>query len=239
MDEQWDEITRSHTQDLLVYLALGRFPRRPPVGALPRDLQLDVKAFFGTYRRACELADRLLFSVGDMGQIDAASRTAPVGKLMPNALYLHVSGLDQLPPVLRVFEGCARVLAGTVEAATILKLHRREPKVSYLCYPGFDAHAHPELQSSFRVHLQTLRIKYQDFQESDNPPILHRKEEFVPANYPLRADFAELTGAEEACGLFADPNRIGNKKFWEEVLERNHVRIDGHRLVKDEYIPPM
>jgi DNA phosphorothioation-associated putative methyltransferase len=237
--ESWDEITRSHTQDLIVYLALGRFPRRLRFGILPRDLQRDVKAFFGTYRRACDQADSLLFSAGDMGQIDAACQAALIGKLMPNALYVHVTGLDQLPPVLRVFEGCARVLAGTVEAATILKLHRREPKVSYLCYPDFDAHAHPELQSSLRVHLQTLRIQHQDFQESDNPPILHRKEELVPASYPLRADFAELTRAEEACGLFADPNRIGNKKYWEEVLERNHVRINGHRVVKDEYIPPV
>ena len=237
--EQWDEITRSHTQDLLVYLALGRFPRRPPFGVLPADLRRDVKAFFSTYRRACEQADDLLFSAGDMGQIDAACQAAPLGKLMPNALYVHVSALGYLPPVLRVYEGCARVLTGTVEAATIVKLNRREPKISYLCYPDFDAQAHPELQSSLRVHLQTLRIKHQDFQESDNRPILHRKEEFVPADYPSRPDFAALTRAEEACGLYADSSRIGNKRFWEELLTRNRVRIIGHRLMRDEYIPPI
>ena len=52
----------------------------------------------------------------------------------------------------------------------------------------------------------------------------------------LREEFAALTNAEEAFGLFADPARIGNKRFWEEALERKHVRVDGHRLVKDEYI---
>ena len=237
--DQWDEIIRSHSQDLLVYLALGRFPRRPPFGVLPFDLQRDVKAFFGTYRHACELADGLLFSAGDMGQVDEACRAAPVGKLMPNALYIHVSGLAHVPPLLRVYEGCARVLTGTVEDATVIKLHRKEPKVSYLCYPEFDSNAHPELRSSFRVHLQTFHIKQQDFQDSDNPPILHRKELFVPAEYPLRSEFAALTKAEEDRGLFADIARIGTRKLWQELLKRSHVRIDGHRLITDSHHPPI
>ena len=64
--EQWAAIQRERAQDLLVYLALERFSGRPRFSVLPRALQLDVKAFFGTYTRACEAADRFLFSVGDM-----------------------------------------------------------------------------------------------------------------------------------------------------------------------------
>ena len=237
--EQWEEITRSRSQDLLVYLALGRFPRRLPFGVLPADLQRDIKAFFGTYRKACSEADNLLFSAGEMSRIDAACVTAPFGKLMPTALYVHVCGLDRLPPILRVFEGCARVLTGTVEGATVIKLNRLEPKVSYLCYPDFDDNAHPALSTSLRVHLQTLRIKYRDFRESDNPPILHRKEEFIPADYPLLDVFTELTRAEEAAGLFADPSRIGNRKGWDEVLKRSGVRLEGHRVAKQDYVPPL
>lgn len=237
--EQWDEITQSRSQDLLVYLALGRFPRRLPFGVLPADLQRDVKAFFGSYRRACTEADSLLFSAGEMSRIDRACQATPFGKLMPNALYVHVCGLDGLPPILRVFEGCARVLSGTVEGTTVLKLHRNEPKVSYLCYPDFDDTAHPALSTSLRVHLQTLRIKYRDFRESDNPPILHRKEEFIPRGHPQREAFAELTSEEEACGLFADPTRIGNRKCWEELLKRSGVRLEGHRLIKEVYVPPL
>jgi DNA phosphorothioation-associated putative methyltransferase len=237
--EQWEEITQSRARDLLVYLALGRFPRRPPFGALPAGLQRDVKAFFGTYRQASIQADNLLFSAGEASQIDAACQAVPFGKLMPNSLYVHACGLDRLPPILRVFEGCARVLTGTVEGATVIKLRRDVPKVSYLCYPDFDDSAHPTLRTSLRVDLQTLRIKHRDFQESDNPPILHRKEEFVPGDHPFRGVFAELTRAEEICGLFADPNHIGNKRAWEELLRRNGVRLEGHRLIKQDYLPPL
>jgi DNA phosphorothioation-associated putative methyltransferase len=36
--DEWDAITRRSTEDLVVYLALGRFRRRPPMAALPIGL---------------------------------------------------------------------------------------------------------------------------------------------------------------------------------------------------------
>ena len=117
------------------------------------------------------------------------------GKLMPTALYVHADSLHGLPEVLRVYEGCARVLTGDVEGTTILKLRRHEPKISYLSYPSFDADAHPALRASVRVDLRSLHLKYREFAESADPPILHRKEEFVPEGYPNRESFASLTKA--------------------------------------------
>jgi DNA phosphorothioation-associated putative methyltransferase len=72
-----------------MYLALSRFDGRPRFSQLPRDLQLDVRAFFSTYSRACDTADKLLFSAGDSRKVDEACRTSPVGKLTPAALYIH------------------------------------------------------------------------------------------------------------------------------------------------------
>src|SRR4029078_6204942 len=123
-------------------LALGRFPRRPKMSGLPRALQKDIKAFFGTYKTACSAGDILLFEAGDMNKINISCVEADFGKLMPMALYVHVSGLSRLAPILRVYEGCARVLAGSVEGTTIIKFRRHEPKVSYLGYPDFEAEAH-------------------------------------------------------------------------------------------------
>lgn len=51
--EQWDRIRDERAQDLLVYTALAQFTRRPRFTGLPRDLQLDLKAFYGTYAKAC------------------------------------------------------------------------------------------------------------------------------------------------------------------------------------------
>jgi DNA phosphorothioation-associated putative methyltransferase len=148
--DQWSSIRKARTQDLLIYLALARFEGRPRFSDLPRALQLDVRALFSTYRRACALADDLLFSAGNLQPIDAAGRSAVVGKLTPSALYVHISGLSQLPPLLRIYKGCARTYIGTVEGANLIKLHRGIPQVSYLstlaiqkstlCRPGKSRH---------------------------------------------------------------------------------------------------
>ena len=96
--EEWDAIRRQRTEDTLVYLALAAFPKRPRFSALPSDLRNDIRAFFGTYRRACERADTLLYSAGDQKTISLACAQAEVGKLLPDALYVHHSALSKLPP---------------------------------------------------------------------------------------------------------------------------------------------
>ena len=105
--DDWDAIARRNTEDLLVYLALGRFRRRPPISVLPLGLQRDIRSSFGSYANACRLADDRLFKAGDAEAVDDACRRSAVGKLLPNALYVHRGALESLDPLLRVYEGCA------------------------------------------------------------------------------------------------------------------------------------
>src|SRR5262249_34947357 len=118
--EQWDAVRQQRTQDLLVYLALARFGGRPRFSQLARELQLDVKAFFSTYSRAVSLADALLFSAGSSQEVEHAARASRLGKRLPTSLYIHISALSELAPLLRVYEGCGRVLVGSVEGATLI-----------------------------------------------------------------------------------------------------------------------
>lgn len=231
--EQWDTIRQERAQDLLIYIALSRFGRRPRFSNLPNDLQLDIRAFFGNYRKACEMADDLLFSAGDTEKVDHACRTSTVGKLMPTAIYVHVSALQALPQILRVYEGCARSYIGSVEGANVIKLSRGEPRVSYLSYSNFERDPHPALVASLTVPLQTFRIKFRDYRESDNPFILHRKEEFVSGDNPLREKFAKLTLQEERRGLYSDPSIIGTRDGWRNVLHSHKIRLVGHRVVRE------
>jgi DNA phosphorothioation-associated putative methyltransferase len=231
-EAQWKRIREDRAQDLLIYFALSRFSGRPRFSVLPRDLQRDVKAFFGTYARACETADRLLFSVGNLAVVDAACKEAACGKLTPEALYVHIAGLSHLPPILRIYEGCARGFIGIVEGANIVKLHRRIPQVSYLSYPEFDRDPHPALDGSLMVHLQTFQVRYFDYSTADSPPILHRKEAFVPVDYPLRMKFARLTQQEERWGLYAHPTAIGTRHQWNQLLAEKGVRLSGHRVTR-------
>jgi DNA phosphorothioation-associated putative methyltransferase len=229
--ESWAAIARSRALDLLIYLALARFDGRPALSRLPDPLQRDIKGLFPSYADACKQADSLLFSVGKMDVVNAACATSSVGKLTPEALYVHVNALDRLSPVLRVFEGCAQAYIGRVEGANLIKLNRIEPKISYLQYPKFDVDAHPTLANSMSVHLQTFRVRVRDFRGYANPPILHRKETFVAEDYPLRPKFARITSAEVAKGLLDDGRRIGTRDGWERVLLEKGLSLRGHRLI--------
>jgi DNA phosphorothioation-associated putative methyltransferase len=232
-EERWSAARFEAKANLLVYLALSAFGGRPKMSALPDDLQRDVRALFGSYKAAVLRADRLLFAAGIPDILDKAMRDSPVGKLLPDALYVHVSALGRLSPVVRVYEGCARVLLGTVDDATITKLSRLDRRVSYLSYPTFDADPHPALAFSIRADLRTFEIKYRDFQQSTNSPILHRKEAFVAPDYAGRLKFARLTAQEERFGLFADTTVIGTMQGWKAALASRGLCLRGHQLVKE------
>ncbi len=94
--EAWDDIARRRREDILVYLALSRFRKRPAISLLPLTLQRDMKAFFGAYTKACAEADALLFKAGDSSAIDEACKKSAVGKLLPDDLYVHRTALDSL-----------------------------------------------------------------------------------------------------------------------------------------------
>ncbi len=153
------------------------------------------------------------------------------GKVLPDAVYVHTSALATLPPVLRVYEGCAQVLVGTVDEATLVKLSRVERKVSYLSYPEFDRDPHPALAWSIRTDMRSFDVRHRDFRAFANPPILHRKETFVDEGYPGREKFARLTAQEERAGLLGGPG-IGTRAAWSELLEVENFRLAGHRLVR-------
>lgn len=229
--EAWEEIGDQRTQDLLVYLALSRFEKRPRLSQLTTRLQRDVKSFFGSYTKACSMADFVLFRAGDPEAIDDACKESKIGKLLPKALYVHRDAIPALEPQLRIYEGCARNYIGDVENANIVKIHRHSGKVSYLCYPDFNKDPHPALVRSFKVNLRSLDIHCYDYSASANPPILHRKETFLEETDSRHAKFAKLTRQEERKGLLEETATIGTRNGWNTRLAENSVELRGHRLV--------
>ena len=230
--ETWKQIVLHRGQDLLLFLALARFEGRPLFGQLPLEVRRDIKGLFSTYRNACEQADVALLAVGEMPRVLRAAQRSPVGKMTPSAIYVHESALDSLPPLLRLYEGCARRYIGRVEEANLVKLHTTEPMISYLSYPEFESDPHPALAYSLTIHLQTFRLRERDYRNSTNPPILHRKETFITPDHPLHAKFSRLTRLEEAKGLFEDTTRIGTRNGWMQQLRDKQVKLRGHRVIR-------
>lgn len=231
-DSAWEEAADLRRNELLIELALARLLRRPPYGKLPRPLQADIKALFGAYNAACERADRLLYAAGDLTKVRMGATMSDVGKRTSDALYVHIDAVPDLPPIMQVYEGCARHLAGTVPEANLVKLALDKSKVSYLIYPNFDHDPHPALAASWVVNLPDLSVSVRDYRDRDNPPILHRKDLLVPADYPRRDTFARLTAQEERHGLLDDATTIGTRNGWNTRLAETGWQLRGHRLVR-------
>jgi DNA phosphorothioation-associated putative methyltransferase len=160
------EVEQSATRriaDLEVYFALNQFERRRPYRHLERGLKLDIKAFFGDYGAAEATSRALLFQIADVDAIEAACRHAgehglgwleieDVAARAPlrqeavgsrGALTLHTSLVEQLPPLLRVYVGCAAVLYGDYRNADLVKVHIGSGKLSLMRYDDFAGTASP------------------------------------------------------------------------------------------------
>jgi DNA phosphorothioation-associated putative methyltransferase len=227
---EWDKITDKRRQDLLVYIALTAFGDRPIISQFSLTVQNDIKGLFGSYKKACNLADLMLFSLGKPEVIAKCCRQSSIGLKLSNSLWVHISAISELDSLLRLYEGCASRTIGRMEDATAIKFYTQKPKIAYLFYPDFDTEAHPVLQAVMEIDLRDLRVSYYDYSDDYNPPILHRKDSLVLPDYPLYEKFATLTRQEEDRGLLDDWQAIKNYRGWLHCLEQHCTEIKGHRL---------
>jgi len=150
----------------------------------------------------------------------------PIGKKLPNAVYLHESALDVIPKelALHIVETIERLELSEIDW-NIVKFYKHDHKISLLFYPDFDDKSYPTLAQSFTVDIENLSYTQSNYVNSENPPILHRKETFVNETYPLTQSFKEITSEGEAIGLYENTRRIGFKKNWER-----HIKSKGYYL---------
>ena len=174
--------TEARRNDLLVYLALSNLRRRVPFGHLSPGLRLDIRTFFRNHAQALARGLELLYAAGDPGEIELACEDLKLGWQDEQALYVHRSLLDQLPPVLRAYVGCATALFGDVQQADVIKLHKASGKVTFLAYDDFDGNPLPELRARIKVNLRTRWV--QVFDHSAEGQLLYFKERLLPPDHP-------------------------------------------------------
>ncbi|MER6086830.1 DNA phosphorothioation-associated putative methyltransferase [Streptomyces bluensis] len=220
------------TLNTLLFLAVELFNGRGPFSSLPLSVQLDVRAFFSSYKEACQRSDRLLLKLRDDTYVRGAMNASNVGKLTPTALYMHRRALDHLPTILRLYEHCASIAAGRPPQWTVAKLRHQGRAVSWLDYPEFDTDPHPRILSSYQVDLTTLETSHTSYANSSNRPLLHRKHEFLAPDDPDVEKYKRLTASEVRAGLYESPHLIGTENGWEAELIRCQRELRGHRLVR-------
>lgn len=228
---EWGAIAEKRRQDWLVYLALSQFGDRPKFRTLSPIAQHDIKALFGNYPAACTAADLMLMNLGNTDIVVQIGRESAIGQQRPNSLWIHHTALDALDPLLRLYEGCASRTLGRPDDATLIKLHLGLPKITYLSVPHFDTEPHPGIASRMQIDLRDLHVNYRDYDLTDNPPLIHQKEQLLLPDYPNYEKFLALSQQERTWGLLDDMAKIYDRQRWEGHLAAHGAELRGHRLV--------
>jgi DNA phosphorothioation-associated putative methyltransferase len=159
--------------------------------------------------------------------------TLEFGKRLPTALYIARPqpgweiDVNLLAEIHR-----AEVAAKPDPGWNLLKIHTNEAALTFLSYPDFDEDPHPALAEATKINLKTGSVVRTDYRGRSNPPILHRKETFLPKEDPRFGHFASLTREEEKAGLLKDGARIGLRAYWDSLLRKHGLGYEDHKLVK-------
>ncbi|MCX9063546.1 DNA phosphorothioation-associated putative methyltransferase, partial [Citrobacter portucalensis] len=155
------------------------------------------------------------------------------GKQLPDAIYLHRDGFSALPDILSEFIiAVAKAVKLEDQEWNLVKLFKKEFRVSYLDYPEFYSDSYPALKQSVNVDLKRLNHRITKYESSDNPPILHRKETMVLPNNKYYEHFKAITIEGEKARLYVNSRLIGFKKSWMNIISQN-----GYELVNGRILP--
>lgn len=159
-------------------------------------------------------------------------KAVKVGKRLPTAVYLHRDALADLPAALATLATrISAALSLTPDDFDIVKFATQDFRLSFLSYPTFMEEPYPSLHKSWTVDLETKSHRTASYADSDNPPILHRRELFFTLGDPRREVFAKYTEEGEAIGAYANGRGIGTRRGWEAALRRL-----GHRIGRDDHL---
>lgn len=221
--------------DLLVYFALGLFGRRKPYTHMPESLKRDVKAFFGTYKDALTESRELLFSVGNPANVAQACNEAyqhlGCGELAEgHSLTIHRAYLIELPPILRVYIGCATQLHGDIDDIDLIKIHMTSGKVSLMKYDDFEGRALPELIERIKIKLRGQEIDFFAYTGEYEPQPLYMKSKYLRPDFLRYEQQRQFDYQLAALDLF-DFSGFGPKRgdFY-DILSQNNYRINTFKL---------
>ena len=241
-----DAIQRSRQAriaDLQVYFALSQFEHRRPYKHLEPGLQRDLKAFFGDYAGAQTAARALLFGIADVEAIALACRYAAergLGWLEEGrSLQLHSSLVEQLPPLLRVYVGCAAVLYGDYRHADLVKIHIGSGKVSLMRYDDFAGQPLPRMIERVKIKLREQDIDYFAYGEGYEPPFLYHKSRTINEEFPYYPEQVAFEEVLDGLELFDFSGYGPSPDEFLATLARNRWTLDGFALTRATALPDL
>ncbi|MEW4343832.1 DNA phosphorothioation-associated putative methyltransferase [Vibrio diabolicus] len=158
-----------------------------------------------------------------------------IGKQLPDAIYLHRDAISEIPPELRKFiPAVAKAVNLPDNQWNLIKLFKKEFRLSLLNYPTFYTDSYPALEQSLNVDLSKLSHKVTCYRSSENPPILHRKETMILPSSDHYELFTALTKEGEEAGLYENTRTIGFKQSWLNLIQKKGYQLVDGRILKAE-----
>ena len=228
----------SRRDDLRVYFALLAFERRGAYRAFPDKLRTDIRVFFGSYKNARAEALALLYSAGEAEGVREACKRAAAGHLDgEGALHLHTSAVAELPPVLRVYAGCASRLYGDVTGADLLKVHPGSGKLSLMSFDDFEGSPLPRMTERVKVRLREQRVELYEYGPQYEPPFLYMKSRYIPEDFPGYEAQLAFDRALDGLHLFDFTGHGPSPADLEDGLAAARMTVDGFSLQATRTIP--
>lgn len=242
-DEILQQAFDSRRDDLTIYFAMRRFEAKRVYRNLPESLKRDVKAFFNNYQNAQQAGENLLFSAGNSEVIKQLCKEAAeqgYGYLdEKGSLTFHTSQAELLPPLLRVYIGCATQVFGDITNVDLLKIHSESGKLSLMKYDDFEGSALPRMLERIKINLVNQRFDYYKYGEEYASPYLYLKSRFISSDYPNHEEQTtfdkQLQALEtiDLSGYGMEPGAFDN------ALRQLRLEVKGLELVPSTIIPDL
>lgn len=233
----------SRTADLLVMLAMQQFEKRKPYSRLEPGLRRDIRAFFGDYTSARDLAKQILFKVGDIEAIDRACREASVNGLgwreESQSLQFHISLLERLPTELRIYVNCSTVLCGDISTFDLVKIHIRSGKVTLMKFEDFEGSPLPRLTQRVKLSLRDQDMDVFNYDAEHPPTLLYRKSRYINEEYPKYADQVAFEEALERLEIIDFSGYGPTETQFHHSLARARWEVQDFSLIRSRRIPEL
>lgn len=156
-----------------------------------------------------------------------------IGKHVGNYQYIHLSLRKRLDEADQSAIDAAAELTSTIadQHFNVIKLAEDRNTLTLLDYPDFFSEGFPTLRRYWTVNIESQLYRFRTYEDSFNPPILHRKELLIDKAHCDYPSFVDLTKAADNIGLFDDPNRIGFLRAWKALLDQKGYHVSGNELV--------
>jgi len=235
-EESLRQAGKRRTDDLTVFFALNLFERRKSFGTLPVKIQRDIKAFFGNYQSAVEGARAVLFSAGKPDAIEKACTVAiknGIGYLEAgHSLTLASSLADRLPPLLRIYIGCAAQLTGEIDEADMIKIHITSAKLTLMSYDDFEGKAIPLMSERVKIDMRNQRIDFFEYGDEYKPHPLYFKSRFLDRRSKA---FKKQRGFDEKLAVIEELEDYGEfgppLADLKRILSNRKLEIQGFDLI--------